>query len=86
MGQGKIFGSIEEVVIAYENRVVGLHAKINLKHKGSWFKDTTVGRAIFNSILPSEMDYIDALIDKIIFRRHVGFTNSKFDYVIARSY
>ena len=64
LGQGKIFGSIEEVVIAYENRVVGLHAKINLKHKGSWVKDTTVGRAIFNSILPSEMDYIDALIDK----------------------
>ena len=52
LGEGKIFGSIDEVVIAYENRVVGLHAKINLKHKDSWFKDTTVGRAIFNSILP----------------------------------
>ena len=60
----KIFGSIEEVVIAYENRVVGLHAKINLKHKGTWIKDTTVGRAIFNSILPTEMDFVDALIDK----------------------
>ena len=64
LGEGKIFGSIEEVVIAYENRVVGLHAKINLKHKDNWLKNTTVGRAIFNSILPAEMDYVDDLIDK----------------------
>ena len=64
LGEGKIFGSIDEVVIAYENRVVGLHAKINLKHKDTWLKDTTVGRAIFNSILPTEMDYVDGLIDK----------------------
>ncbi len=64
LGEGKIFGSIDEVLIAYENRVVGLHAKINLKHNNNWVKDTTVGRAIFNSILPSEMDYVDALIDK----------------------
>ena len=64
LGEGKIFGSIDEVVIAYENRVVGLHAKINLKHKDNWLKDTTVGRAIFNSILPAEMDYVDGLIDK----------------------
>ena len=64
LGEGKIFGSIDEVLIAYENKVVGLHAKINLKNKGDWIKNTTVGRAIFNSILPSEMDYVDALIDK----------------------
>ena len=62
LGEGKTFGSIDEVVIAYENRVVGLHAKINLKHCGAWIKETTVGRAIFNSILPQEMDY-DRLFD-----------------------
>ena len=56
LGEEKIFGSIEEVIIAYENKVVGLHAKINLKHNGDWIKGTTVGRAIFNSILPKEMD------------------------------
>ena len=50
--------------MAYENRVIGLHAKINLKHKNSWIKDTTVGRAIFNSILPDEMEYVNSLIDK----------------------
>ena len=64
LGEGKIFGSIKEVLLAYENRVIGLHAKINLKHKNSWIKDTTVGRAIFNSILPDEMEYVNSLIDK----------------------
>ena len=61
---GKMFGSIDEVVLAYENKVVNLHAKINLKTKDKWIKGTTVGRAIFNSIVPSELSYIDKLIDK----------------------
>ena len=43
LGEGKIFGSIDEVLIAYENKVVGLHAKINLKNKGDWIKNTTLG-------------------------------------------
>ena len=64
LGEGKIFGSIDEVALAYENRVVGLHSKISLKHKDLWIKDTTIGRAIFNSILPDEMDYVNDLIDK----------------------
>ena len=64
LGEGKIFGSINEVLLAYENKVVGLHAKINLRHKGHWVKDTTIGRAIFNSIIPDEMEYVNNLIDK----------------------
>jgi DNA-directed RNA polymerase subunit beta' len=64
LGEGKIFGSINEVLLAYENKVVGLHAKINLRNKGHWVKDTTIGRAIFNSIIPDEMEYVNNLIDK----------------------
>ena len=64
LGECKNFGSIDEVLLAYENKVVGLHAKINLRHKGHWVKDTTIGRAIFNSILPDEMEYVNNLIDK----------------------
>ncbi|MEE8478731.1 MAG: DNA-directed RNA polymerase subunit beta', partial [Candidatus Neomarinimicrobiota bacterium] len=63
-GEGKIFGSIDEVLMAYENKVVGLHAIIDVRHKGQWNKKTTVGRAIFNSILPEELEYFDELISK----------------------
>ena len=54
LNNGKLFGSLNEVLLAYENRAIGLHAMINLRHKDKWIKDTTTGRAIFNSILPDE--------------------------------
>ena len=64
LGEGKVFGSIDEVMIAYENKKVGLHAKINLRHNGVWYKNTTAGRAIFNSIIPDELGYVDEVISK----------------------
>ena len=64
LNNGKLFGSLNEVLLAYENRAIGLHAMINLRHKDKWIKDTTTGRAIFNSILPDELNYINKLIDK----------------------
>jgi DNA-directed RNA polymerase subunit beta' len=63
-GQGKMFGSIQEGLIAYENKAVGLHAEVHLKYKGHWVKKTTVGRIIFNSILPDEVDFVNKIIDK----------------------
>ena len=74
-GEGKIFGSIEEVKIAYENKKVDLHAIVNLRHDGKWYKDTTVGRAIFNSIIPSELGYYDEMISK-----------KKLSYIIGDSF
>ena len=63
-GEGKIFGSIEEVLLAYENKAVDLHANVHLKHNDTWNKNTTVGRVIFNSILPDEIGYINEIINK----------------------
>ena len=34
----KNFGTLEEGLIAYENKVVGLHAIVNVRAKGSWIK------------------------------------------------
>ncbi|HIA30764.1 MAG TPA: DNA-directed RNA polymerase subunit beta', partial [Candidatus Marinimicrobia bacterium] len=61
-GEGKNFGSFSETLLAYENNSAGLHAIVNVRHKGKWYKDTTVGRIIFNSILPEEMEYVDDII------------------------
>ena len=63
-GEGKIFGSIKEGLMAFENKAVGLHTIVDLKSKGKWIKKTTVGRIIFNSILPSEIDYVNSIINK----------------------
>ena len=63
-GDGKLFGSIEEGLLAYENKAVGLHAIVNVRHNGKWIKNTTVGRIIFNSILPEGVEFVNDLINK----------------------
>ena len=50
-GEHKLFGSIEEVLMAYENKNVSLHAKIKTKINGK-IVSTTVGRVILSSIMP----------------------------------
>ncbi len=62
-GEGKIFGGIEEVQIAYNCKVVDLHAKVKVKIDKE-FLETTVGRVIFNEIVPKEMGYINELLVK----------------------
>ena len=64
LGEGKSFSSIDEVLLAYENKSVSMHAIVNVRHNGVWHKDTTVGRIIFNSILPQELGFIDSTIGK----------------------
>ena len=62
-GEGKIFTNIEEVLIAYNSKAVELHAKIKVKIE-SQLIETTVGRVIFNEIVPKEMGYINELLVK----------------------
>ena len=64
VGEGKIFGSIQEGLLAYENKAVGLHAIVDVRAKGKWVKKTTVGRIIFNSILPDDVDFVNDIIGK----------------------
>ena len=63
-GQGKLLGSIEEGLLAYENKAVGLHAIVNVRHNGEWIKNTTIGRIIFNSILPESVGFVNELVNK----------------------
>ena len=62
-GEGKVFSSKEEAIKAYELGVVDIHAKIYLKLNGK-LVETTVGRVIFNSILPEGYPFINELVDK----------------------
>ena len=71
-GEGKIFGSIQEGLMAYENKAVGLHAVVDLRNKGRWIKKTTVGRIIFNSILPQDVDYVNDIVGKKLLTKIVN--------------
>ncbi len=70
-GEGKIFYSPSEVIIAYNNRVIDLHAKIKVKIEGH-FVETTTGRVLLNQIVPKEIGFINELLTKKRLRQIIG--------------
>ena len=80
-GEGKILGSIEEGLLAYENKAVDLHSIVDLRRNDEWIKKTTVGRIIFNSILPNGLDFINDIVDKKLLTKIVNNA-----YLIAGNY
>ncbi|MCO5250024.1 MAG: DNA-directed RNA polymerase subunit beta' [Candidatus Kapabacteria bacterium] len=70
-GEGKVFASPEEVIIAYDCNIVELNTKIKVRYRGEML-DTTVGRIILNEIVPEEMGYINELLTKNRLRQLIG--------------
>jgi DNA-directed RNA polymerase subunit beta' len=70
-GEGMLFGSAEEVIIAYNSKVIDLHAKIKVRIDGN-FIETTTGRVIFNQIIPKEMGFFNQLLIKKTFGGFIG--------------
>ncbi|MCI0452477.1 MAG: DNA-directed RNA polymerase subunit beta', partial [Candidatus Latescibacteria bacterium] len=62
-GEGKAFYSMDEVVLAHQANRVDLHARIRLRWEGK-LVETTVGRVLFNRIIPEELRYKNDVLDK----------------------
>lgn len=64
-GEGKVFASPEEAILAYNNRFVHIQAsiKVRLPHQPE-LVETSVGRLIFNRILPSGLGFRNEAFDK----------------------
>ena len=79
-GEGKIFYSAEEVLIARNEERVDLHAIIKLRatvreKNGDLVTkliETSVGRVLFNQFVPREVGYVNALLTKKSLREIVG--------------
>ena len=69
-GEGKIFKSKNEAILAYENKEITLHAKIKVRMKGtmpdgtegSMIIESTLGRILFNEIIPQDLGIVDRSI------------------------
>ncbi len=84
LGEGKAFKNVNEAILAYENGVVTLHSRIKVRvdkameggSVKSGFVESTVGRFIFNEIIPQDLGFVDrtqeenALLLEVDF--HVG--------------
>ena len=66
LGEGSLISSYSEAKLAYESREVSLHAIVDFKEEGSdvIIEKTTVGRILFNDILPKDMPFINDKLDK----------------------
>jgi len=62
-GEGKTFADAEECIMAYQNEEVDKFAKIKVRINDEII-DTTVGRVIFNDILPEGMQFYNTPMDK----------------------
>ena len=79
-GEGKAFYSSEEVIIAYNEGKIDLHAWIKVKanvrsESGQLEKkliETTVGRVLFNQHVPAEVGFVNALLTKKNLREIIG--------------
>jgi len=78
-GEGMTFYSPEEVIIAYNERKIDLHAFIKVRYtftengeKVSKIIETTTGRVLFNKVVPEEYGYINQLLTKKSLRDIIG--------------
>jgi DNA-directed RNA polymerase subunit beta' len=84
-GEGKIFYSAEEVIIAFNEKQVDVHAQIKVrvtnavegKELVSKLIETTVGRVMFNLVVPHEVGYINELLTKKSLRDIIGMVVKK---------
>ena len=81
LGEGKFFKSVNEAITAYENGDLTLHAKIKVRRFGinkdgveeSRIIESTLGRFIFNEILPQDMGFVDRSKDENFLVPEVDF-------------
>lgn len=76
LGEGKYFSSPNDAINAYDYGVIDFRAKVHVlatetekyaQYEGKIF-ETTVGRLIFNSVLPSDHDFInDIIVQRTLF-------------------
>ncbi|GAA0745857.1 DNA-directed RNA polymerase subunit beta' [Clostridium oceanicum] len=94
-GEGRVFSSPEEVIMAYQLKQLDVHAKIKVRIKRevngemiSGIIDTTPGKIIFNESIPQDLGYIDRTIPGNELKLEVDFLVSKktLGGIITRCY
>ncbi|MBA4347292.1 MAG: DNA-directed RNA polymerase subunit beta' [Clostridiales bacterium] len=87
-GEGKIFHSEDEAIMAYQTGEIALQARVKIRLAREWngekrrkIVDTTVGRVIFNNAIPQDLGFVDRTqeenlfaleIDKLVAKKDLG--------------
>ena len=71
-GEGKAFKSVNEAILAYENEAITLHSRIKVRvskvmpdgEEVSGTIESTLGRFIFNEIIPQDLGFVDREVEE----------------------
>ena len=93
-GEGRQFHNMNEAILAYENKYITLHTKIQVRvckqnadgEMVSGMIDTTLGRMLFNEILPQDLGYVDRNDPENLLKLEVDFlvTKKKLKDILQR--
>ena len=80
-GEGMAFKSVNEAILAYENKEVTLHSKVKVRMtrqmpdgtEKTGIVESTVGRFIFNEIIPQDLGFVDRSIEGNELKLEVDF-------------
>jgi len=81
LGEGKFFKNVNEAILAYENKACTLHSRINVRvtkkdadgKEVSGNVESTLGRFLFNEILPQDLGYVDRTDPENLLKPEVDF-------------
>ncbi|MCI8635836.1 MAG: DNA-directed RNA polymerase subunit beta' [Eubacterium sp.] len=81
LGEGKHFKNVNEAILAYENKALTLHSRITVRMfkklsdgtVQSEMIESTLGRFIFNEIIPQDLGYVDRSIPENALKLEVDF-------------
>ena len=70
-GEGKVFKSVNEAILAYENEAITLHSRIKVRVSKAMPDGTvktgtiesTLGRFLFNEIIPQDLGFVDREVE-----------------------
>ena len=84
-GEGMIFKSVNEAILAYENQEATLHSRVKVRVSKTMQDgtvktgtiDSTIGRFIFNEIIPQDLGFVDRSIPENELKLEVDFHVAK---------
>ena len=82
MGEGRAFSDAQEAILAYEQKTVAVNAKVSVLMDGE-VRETSVGRILFNEILPKGMSFINEELTKKELKKITGEVIETFGQEIA---
>ncbi|MDR2356152.1 MAG: DNA-directed RNA polymerase subunit beta' [Clostridiales Family XIII bacterium] len=91
-GDGKIFADYDEMLMAYRNGIIGLHARVKVRRcadaddKRGKLIESTVGRFIFNEQIPQNLGFVDRGADRYSLEVDFLCDKKRLGQIIDRCY